>query len=68
MSGVWRNGRKGEEFTPLGVFSLEVAGMWHRLQILISKEQLKWLKEQAFKREKSIGKIVRELIDRAMKK
>jgi hypothetical protein len=42
--------------------------MWHRLQILISKEQLKWLKEQAFKRDKSIGEIVRGLISRAMGK
>ncbi len=42
--------------------------MWHRLQILISKEHEKWLKQRSFESGKSIGQIVRELIEKAMKK
>jgi hypothetical protein len=40
--------------------------MWHRLQVLISKEQLQWLRLQAFRTGSSIGKIVRDLINKAM--
>ena len=41
--------------------------MWRRLQVLVSKEHLAWLKRKSFDTGKSIGAIVRELIDKAMK-
>lgn len=40
--------------------------MWHRLQVLVTKTQLKWLKAEAYTRDKSIGEIIRGLIDYAM--
>jgi hypothetical protein len=42
--------------------------MWHRLQILISKEHEKWLKRKSFESGKSIGEIIRDMVDKAMKK
>jgi hypothetical protein len=41
---------------------------WHRLQVLISKEQLAWLKAESYTRDKSIGEIIRELVAQAMTK
>jgi len=40
--------------------------MWHRLQVLITKEQHKWLKKESLRREKSIGEIIRSIIAKAM--
>ncbi len=39
----------------------------HRLQILITKEQYRWLKANSYTKAKSIGEIIRELIEKAMK-
>jgi len=44
----------------------KVICLWHRLQILISRAQLKWLKAESYTRGKSIAEIIRELIDGAM--
>ncbi len=41
--------------------------MWHRLQVLVRKDHVAWLKRKSFETGKSIGAIVRELIDKAMK-
>lgn len=42
-------------------------GRWHRLQILVTKEQLRWLKAESYTRSKSIGEIIRELLAEAIK-
>lgn len=42
--------------------------MWHRLQILVDSEQIRWLKRKAFDTGKSIGQIIRELVEAARKK
>ncbi len=39
---------------------------WHRLQILVTPEQLRWLKAESYTRDKSIGEIIRELVAQAM--
>ncbi len=36
---------------------------WHRLQILISHKQYDWLKAESDTRGKSIGEIIRNLVD-----
>lgn len=38
----------------------------HRMQIYISKEQRRWLREKAFNDETQMTKIIRALIDEAM--
>ena len=40
--------------------------MWHRLHALISKTQMAWLRAEAYTRGKSLGEIIRGLIDDAM--
>jgi hypothetical protein len=35
------------------------------MQSLISKEQFRWLRELSFRYDRSIGAIIRELIDKA---
>lgn len=40
--------------------------MWHRLQVLVTKAQLAWLKAESYTSGKSIGVIVRELVEAAM--
>lgn len=41
--------------------------MWHRLQLLIRrKDQYPWLQAESKTRGRSIGEIVRDLIDAAM--
>ena len=37
--------------------------MWHRLQILISKEQFWYIRNQAFALGISIGELLRRIID-----
>jgi len=36
---------------------------WHRLQILTSPEQYAWLQAESYTTSKSIGNIIRALID-----
>jgi len=38
---------------------------WKRLQVLVTVEQHKWLREQAHKAGISMGNLLRRLIDRA---
>lgn len=45
----------------------EAGAAWHRLQVLIKPEQLRWLKAEGYTRGKSIGEIARELITERMK-
>ena len=40
--------------------------MWERLHVQITKAQMKWLRAEALTRGKSIGEVVRRLIDAAM--
>jgi len=40
---------------------------WHRLQILVTKEQLAWLKRKSYTEARSIGQIIRKLLAEAMK-
>lgn len=40
--------------------------MWHRLQILITRAQHKWLKAKSATTGQSIGEVVRDLIGREM--
>lgn len=41
--------------------------MWHRLQLLVRrKDQYPWLQAESQTRGKSIGEIIRDLIDAAM--
>ncbi|NQS75217.1 MAG: hypothetical protein HQP61_02060 [Peptococcaceae bacterium] len=43
--------------------------MWHRLQLLIrKKDQYPWLQAESKTRDKSIGEIIRGLVDKAMGK
>lgn len=39
--------------------------MWHRLQLLVTPEQRAWLRAKAYTEGRSIGEIIRELIDEA---
>lgn len=41
--------------------------MWHRLQVLVTKTQLAWLKAESYTRGKSIGEIIRDLVDDTIK-
>ncbi|MDQ7789576.1 MAG: hypothetical protein RDU41_05915 [Clostridia bacterium] len=38
--------------------------MWHRLQLLVTKAQAAWLRAESATRGKSIGQIIRDLIDK----
>ncbi len=38
---------------------------WHRLQVLLTPGQYKWLKAESYTRGESIGAIIRELIVQA---
>lgn len=44
----------------------EVIPLWHRLQVIITKAQLKWLKAESYTKGKSISEILRNLIDAAI--
>lgn len=39
---------------------------WHRLQILITPEQFRWLKRKSFTEARSIGEIIRQLVAETM--
>jgi hypothetical protein len=41
--------------------------MWHRLQVLVTKTQLAWIKAESYTRGKSIGEIIRDLVDDTIK-
>jgi hypothetical protein len=40
--------------------------MWHRLQVLVTKTQLAWLKAESYTGGRSVGEIVRDLIEREL--
>ena len=40
---------------------------FHRLQILVTIEQHEWLRKEAFEKRISMGDLIRDLLDRAMK-
>ena len=40
--------------------------MWQRLDVLVTTAQKAWLKAEAYTRGKSLGEIIRGLIDDAM--
>lgn len=38
---------------------------WHRLQIMVTKEQYCWLRAESYTRGKSIAEIIRDLVTEA---
>lgn len=40
--------------------------MLARLDVQVTEEQKKWLKKEAFKRDQSMGVVLRDIIDKAM--
>lgn len=37
--------------------------MWHRQQVLLTKEQHEWLRQQAHEQKISIAELIRRIID-----
>lgn len=42
--------------------------MWERLHVQITKAQMLWLRAEAYTRGKSIGEVIREIIELRRKK